>query len=180
MLKAEFGVDFTKYHVRQIASEAGYQYKKGKQDWAIGMKSERRQRQLLIHLLMLDQALKDVNAGITILMFTDQSFIDTCAHTREGYIKEGMPVRYPKGTGVRIAHMHALTEYGLLAVNAPEGQPIAPPSASDGVAGQRASEGAKTSELTFDLKKATSAAEKDEKPGFSAEVRECVGMVPCL
>jgi hypothetical protein len=86
-LKAEFGVEFKKYHTQQLAAEAGNTFKKGKKDWAVGMKSERRQQQLYLHLLKLDQALKEVDAGPSILLFTDHSFIDTIAHSRMGYIK---------------------------------------------------------------------------------------------
>ena len=139
MLKTEFGMEASKYRVKKLLEELGYSYRDAKQDWTVGMKSARRQRQLLLHLLLLDQALKEVDKGTAILLFTDQSFIDTCTHMRMGYVKEGTThARFPKGTGVRVAHMHALTAYGLLAVNDDDGNPVSPPSQSDGIRGQRA------------------------------------------
>jgi hypothetical protein len=172
LLQSEFGVEFTEYHVKQITDELGYQYGKVPQDWTVGMKSDRRQRQLLLHLLMLDQAMAEVKAGTAVILFTDQTFIDTCSHQRYGLWKPGVTqASFPKGTGVRVAHMHALTCYGLLAVNGDDGKPVLPPK-SDETAGHRASEDALTGELTFDLKKkkGVPGEEKVEKPGFSAEV----------
>ena len=172
LLRLEFGIEFTRYHVKQMTDELGYRYGRVPQDWTVGMKSERRQRQLLLHLLMLDQALAEVEAGKAVILFTDQTFIDTCAHMRFGLWKPGATHAYfPKGTGVRVAHMHALTCYSLLAVNSVDEKPIFPPRCDD-VPGFRASEDALTAELTFDLKRKKSGGveEKAEKPGFSAEV----------
>ena len=173
LLRAEFNIEFTPYHVKQLMDELGYRYGRVPQDWTVGMKSERRQRQLMLHLIMLDKVLAEVEAGKAILLFTDQSFIDTCTHMRWGYWNPGKThARFPKGTGVRVAHMHALTCYGLLAVNRDDGKPVSPPP-SDDIAGRRASEDALTAELTFDLKRKKGAGgeDKEEKPGFSAEVR---------
>ena len=136
----------------------------------MGLRSPRRQRQLLLHLLMLDKAQAEVDAGTAIFRFTDQSCIDTLTHIRYGCSKPGMSCRFPKGTGVRVAHMHALTAYGLLAVNDTDGKPIYPPE-TDQIRGERATTIALTAELTFDLKRKGEATEDvDEKAGFSATV----------
>ena len=174
LLLEHFGVGFSSYHVKHMMAEMGYTFGKMSQDWTVGLTSPRRQRQLLLHLLMLNQALEEVKAGTAVLLFTDQTFIDTRTHNRYGYFHpEKTRAHFPKGTGLRVAHMHALTADGLLAVTGPDGKPVIPPS-SDGVRGARASEPAPTAELTFSLKPDQGAPESSgperEKKGFSAKV----------
>ena len=179
LLHEQFGVGFSSYYVKHVMAEMGYRFRKAGQDWSVGMKSPRRQRQLLYHLLLLNQALAEVKAGKAVMLFTDQTFIDTRTHSRYGYIHpDKTHAHFPKGTGLRIAHMHALTTHGLLAVMGPDGKPVIPPS-SDGTRGERASEDAFTAELTFSLKPDQGAPEpvgpEKEKKGFSAKV--CAGWI---
>lgn len=174
LLREHFNVGFSSYYVKQMMAEMGYHFKKASQDWTVGMKSPRRQRQLLFHLIMLDKAMAEVKAGKAVILFTDQTFIDTRTHTRYGYIHpEKTHAHFPKGTGLRVAHMHALTSNGLLAVTGPDGKPVIPPS-SDDTRGKRASEDALTAELSFSLRTDQGAPESDgserEKKGFSAKV----------
>lgn len=174
LLNETFQVGFSSYYVKHVMQEMGYRFGKAGQDWTVGMKSPRRQRQLLYHLLVLNQALSEVKAGKAVLLFTDQTFIDTRTHSRYGYIHpEKTHAHFPKGTGLRVAHMHALTAHGLLAVTGPDGKPVIPPS-SDDIRGERASTAADTAELTCSLKADTGAPEpagpEREKKGFSAKV----------
>jgi len=174
LLGGHFGVGFSSYYVKHMMAEMGYQFKKASQDWTVGLRSPRRQRQLLYHLLMLNKALTEVKAGTAVILFTDQTFIDTRTHTRFGYVHPELThARFPKGTGLRVAHMHALAAEGLLAVVGPDGRPVIPP-ASDDTRGKRASEPAPTAELSFALRADQRAPEptgpEREKKGFSAKV----------
>ena len=173
-LKNEFGYDYSIYIIRRLLGDLEYTYCHLKQDWAVGMKSARRQRQLFLHLLLFDQAIAEVDAGKAIMLVTDQTFIDTRAHIRFGYQHPDKTFfLFPKGTGDRIAHMHALSAYGLLAVNDADGTPLRPPS-DDDIKGHRAKTDAATAELIFHLKRGQRSPESDsseaQKPGFSAEV----------
>lgn len=175
MLEAKFSRPFTRYGVEQLMRSMGFVYGRVSVDWTLGMSSPRRQRQLMLHLLMLDVAIAEANAGNAILLFTDQTFIDTRTHIRMGWHKPGEGGgKFPKGTGDRVAHMHALTEFGLLTFTDSDDIPVETP-ASDGVKGTRASEDALTAELTFYLQPKKGAAKKEdgrkeEKPGFNAQV----------
>lgn len=170
LLKSELGHNFSLYRIRRLLDGLDYTWRHLKQDWSVGMKSARRQRQLFIHLILFDQALAEVRAGTAVILFTDQTFIDTRTHFRFGYFNaDKTHFLFPKGTGERVGHMHALSAHGLLAVNAEDGTPLHGPS-TDEVRGQRATEVALTADLTFSLHRKTGSPEPDAKPGFSAKV----------
>jgi len=171
-LQAEFKRNFTIYRVEHLLRDLGCKFGRCVVDWTLGLHSERRQRQLLIHLLMMNQMMIDVAAGTAIVFWTDQTFIDLLEHSRLGWMIPGRThFLFPKGTGTRIGHMHAISAYGLLALTDNHYTPITPPE-SDKIRGSRAAVPADTAELTFviDRSKKATGVNKEAKPGFDAQV----------
>jgi hypothetical protein len=84
MLEKKFDESFTKYRTERLMQDLGYVYGRASVDWTLGMTSERRQRQLTLHLLMLDLAIIEVNEGSAIILFTDQTFIEYWWGTSKG------------------------------------------------------------------------------------------------
>ena len=96
-LKAEFNYDFSLYRVRRLCARLEYSFTHLKQDWAVGMKSARRQRQLFIHLLLLHQALPNLQIIFSVPLTPDANPIEHWWGTAKGGLARMYSHEYDPG-----------------------------------------------------------------------------------
>lgn len=124
-LAIAFGAGVNPSFVNRLVKSMDLKYSKMGVDFSKYWNSDKRSAQIKRYVIQMDWALKEEAAGRGIVIYFDESYIDTKTHNRRGWHVKGKDRgAFPKGTGKRLVIMHCMTKHGLLAEMSVEGDSL--------------------------------------------------------
>ena len=75
-------------------------------------------------VVLYNTAVQEEEDGKAVVVFSDESYVNTGHHAQYGWFAPEWLLRAPTGKGARLIILHALTKDGLLTTNGADGKPL--------------------------------------------------------